>query len=72
MQGYARYGAPKREQCYLTRLKLEIDEYDRTGNKEQLINIANYASLEYQYPEHPLSHEDNNIGSVTRHSIKSG
>ena len=65
MQGWPTYGFDARFQ-YLTRLEKEVAKYRETGNKEHLINIANYAYLESEKPEHPGSHWDNGVKSVTR------
>jgi hypothetical protein len=67
--GHWRYGAPDKRQKYLTRMKKELEAYVKTGNVEQLINIANYAMLESIAPEHPQAHFDNTINSVTRHNF---
>ena len=64
--GGLRYGAPKRGKMYLTKLKKELAKYEETGNKEQLINIANYAVLESLHPEHPKPHFNNLVDSVWR------
>ena len=65
-QGQARYGKPRIENGYLTRLGLELKAYRRTGNQEHLINIANYCWLERGWPEHKKAHLDVGVGSVTR------
>lgn len=64
--GEIRYGKPDAKKKYLTRLKLELKEYNRTGNGEHLFNIANYCYLESVAPEHKNYHEQTNIESVTR------
>jgi hypothetical protein len=69
MQGFCRYGGPDKRQRYWTRLKLEVKEYQKTGNSEHLMNIANYASLEDYAPEHPKHHYDQFVDSVTRRKI---
>jgi hypothetical protein len=69
MQGFCRYGGPDKRQKYLTRLKLEVKAYERTGNAEHLINIANYAHLEEFAPENKKFHFDNTVDSVTRGKI---
>lgn len=38
--------------CLEDRLKL----YKETGNTEWLIDIANYAMMEFMYPQHPRAH----------------
>jgi hypothetical protein len=65
-QGFARYGNPDKRKKYFTRLKLEVKAYQKTGNAEHLINIANYAHLEDEAPEHPKHHFDQSVESVTR------
>jgi hypothetical protein len=71
-QGHAQYGGPERRQQYMKRMKLEVDEYVKTGNVEQLYNIANYALLESVCPQNPKFHRDTLIDSVTRNHIKGG
>jgi hypothetical protein len=66
IQGEARYGPPKKEQNYMTRMIMEVKAYKRTGNREQLVNIANYAYLESICPENPKFHWDSTVPSVTR------
>jgi hypothetical protein len=65
-QGYCRYGPPSRDKRYMRRLGLELRAYRRTGNREHLLNIANYAWLETQAPENKRFHFDNSVRSVTR------
>ena len=71
--GYLRYEqknkGPHRMQRYMSRLAAELDAYRRTGNMEQLLNIAMYAYLESRAPENVKFHYDNTIESVTRHSF---
>jgi hypothetical protein len=68
--GYAQYeiktGGPCREARYMKRLGLELRAYRRTGNREHLVNIANYAWLESQAPENKRFHWDATVGSATR------
>jgi hypothetical protein len=66
IMGEVRYGRPNAEKMYLTRLKKELKAYIRTGNQEHLVNLSNYAYLESGWPEHPKSHYDNTVKSVTR------
>ena len=68
--GRAQYGPPDARQRYLSRMKLEVKAYQRTGNMEHLINIANYAHLEAFAPENKKFHLDNGVESVTRGKIK--
>lgn len=67
--GQLRYGAPKRSQKYLTRLRKEVKAYIANGNQEQLINIAVYAFLEWIAPEHPRAYFDPTADSVTRGKV---
>ena len=34
-------------------LKLRLKKYESTGNTEFLIDIANFAMIEFMYPQHP-------------------
>jgi hypothetical protein len=72
--GYIRYEqknrGPHRRQKYLSRLKTELDTYVKTGNAEQLYNIAMYCYLETRAPEHKSFHFDNTVGSATRGRFK--
>lgn len=68
--GYAQYEAktkgPVKQNKYLTRMDRELKAYKRSGNREHLLNLANYAWLETQAPEHKNFHWDNSVDSVTR------
>lgn len=72
IMGIHRYdkGRPIRKAKYLTRLKGELEEYERTGNQEHLVNIANYCFLECEAPEHPNSHFEHRHKSVTRDKMR--
>lgn len=65
-QGNCRYGHPRRSKRYLSRMKAEIAEYERTGNAEHLLNISNYAYLESFRPENQKYHFDPTVESATR------
>ena len=67
--GHLRYGPPKREQNYMTRMIMEMKVYKRTGNMEHLINIANYCWLESEAPENKKFHFNATVDSVTRGKI---
>ncbi len=69
LQGYTRYGGPDKSQKYMTRLRLELRAYKKTGNMEHLYNIANYAHLESIAPENKKFHYDDKADSVTRRYI---
>ena len=64
--GEYRYGLPKKRQKYMSRLARELQAYKKTGNAEQLFNIAVYAFLESCQPENKKIHWDNTVDSVTR------
>lgn len=64
--GFIRYGLVIHRQGYMSKLETELKAYKRTGNREQLINIAVYAFLESYAPENEKHHFDANVRSVTR------
>jgi hypothetical protein len=64
--GSMRYGKIQASQLYLSRLGEELKAYKKTGNQEQLLNIAVYAFLEQYAPENKRAHFDNTVDSVTR------
>lgn len=64
--GSLRYGRIRAEQKYMTRLGEEYKAYKRSGNAEQLLNIAVYAFLESYAPENAKNHFDPTAESVTR------
>lgn len=64
--GFLRYGLVRNHQGYMSRLEKELATYKRTGNREQLLNIAVYAFLESYAPENEKHHFDNTVVSVTR------
>jgi len=68
VQGHHRYGRADRRQRYMTRLEKEVQAYRKTGNREHLMNAANYCFLECYYPEHPKTGYDPSVKSVTRSS----
>ena len=63
---YEKHGHPIRRQRYMTRLKRELEAYERDGNHEQLLNIAVYAFLESYAPENHKYHFNPEADSVTR------
>lgn len=67
--GHLRYGVPERRKRYMTRLKLEVKAYIKTGNIEHLFNAANYCALESMTPEHKNFHENIYVDSVTRGKV---
>ncbi len=66
--GHYRYGIPNAKKLYFTRLRAELRAYKRSGIRQHLINIINYAILEILAPEHPNHHwSKRDPNSVTRH-----
>jgi hypothetical protein len=61
---YERNGVPDRRKKYLARLKRELAAYEKSGNHEQLVNIATYAFLESYAPENARYHFDPTAESV--------
>lgn len=37
-------------------LKLRLDKYERTGNTEWLMDVANFAMIEFMHPRHEKAH----------------
>lgn len=65
--GALRYGdIPQRKKKYMDRLEIELEEYRKTGNHEQLLNIAVYAFLESYAPQNGKYHFNPAVDSVTR------
>lgn len=48
-------GFPKRVDAIAT-LKDKLAAYERTGNTEWLMDVANYAMIEFLRPRHPEAH----------------
>jgi len=69
VQGEARYGQVGPGKDYFVRIEREIRAYKITGNRENLINAANYCSLEFYYPNLPFTYFDNRAKSATRGKI---
>lgn len=67
--GHARYGKPKASKKYYTKAKMELREYRRTGNREQLLNTSVYCLLESIAPENKKYHFDPYRESVTRGKV---
>lgn len=70
--GSIRYGYPTTAQNYMSRMEAEAKAYRKSGNREHLMNIANYAYLESVAPEHENSHYDDKVESVTRKKFGGG
>lgn len=58
--GFYRYGPFRfivhHPKAPLDRLKTCLAKYERTGNREHLVDLANYAMAEFTYPSHPNAH----------------
>ena len=57
---YFKYGAvadayPKRVDA-IASLKARLDRYDHDGNTEWLMDVANFAMIEFMHPRHPEAH----------------
>lgn len=57
---YVKYGPiqqafPKKVDAIAT-LKLRLKQYLETGNTENLMDVANYAMIEFMLPKHPNAH----------------
>lgn len=48
-------GFPKRVDAIGT-LRAKLLDYERTGNTEWLMDVANYAMIEFMHPRHPDAH----------------
>lgn len=70
--GFAQYGGPKRRRKYWTRIKLEMEKFEKTRNMEQLLNIAVYTWLQSECPEGGPIHFDNTVKSATRFKVRDG
>lgn len=64
--GHYRYGNPNVDKQYMRKLGMEFQAYKKTGNYEQLLNIAVYAWLESVAPQNKKFHFDATVDSVTR------
>ena len=51
---------------WMKRMEMEIKAYKETGNGEHLVNVANYAMLEFMEPGVVM---DTSVESVTRSTI---
>jgi hypothetical protein len=57
---YCKYGPvaeayPSRVDA-IASLKLRLDKYAKTGNTEWLMDVANFAMIEFMRPRHPKAH----------------
>lgn len=55
-------------------LKLRLDRYAETGNTEWLMDVANFAMIEFMRPRHPQAHfrgtDDDHTGRVTAKGVQ--
>lgn len=60
LTSYYKYGEVKLNYPSLANaiesLKLRIEKYEETGNADYLVDIANFAMIEFMYPGHPNAH----------------
>lgn len=54
--GYIKENAKKRSVEYIPTLEKRLKEYKDTGNTEFLADIANFAMIEFMYPQHPKAY----------------
>lgn len=66
---YEKMGLPCSRKRYMTRMRLELEHYEKTGNRMQLINLFAYTFLESYAPENKRFHFDNTVDSVTREKV---
>ena len=69
VQGHFRYVKPSRRKLYARRAKMELENYEKEGCREQLLNVSVYGYLEAAAPRHPNFHHDAKKESVTRGKI---
>lgn len=53
--GYVKDAYPKRVDAIAT-LRARLDAYERTGNTEFLMDVGNFAMIEFMHPRHPQAH----------------
>jgi hypothetical protein len=53
-------------------LKDRLANYEATGNFEWLMDIANFAMIEYMRPKHPKAHFEATDGDTTGRRLNSG
>lgn len=56
-------------------LKKRLELYEETGNTEYLADVANFAMIEFMYPQHTKAHFDNisespGLGGMTYRDIE--
>lgn len=60
---YYKYGALANNygECLIDaieNLEIRLNKYKETGNKEFLVDVANFAMIEFMYPKHEKAHFD--------------
>jgi hypothetical protein len=61
VQSYYKYGwmsetYPNGLASAIGSLDKRLELYKQTGNREYLMDVANFAMIEYMYPQHPNAH----------------
>lgn len=59
--GYFRYevgnkGKVKKKYDYIKAIRTKLELYEQTGNTENMVDIGNYAMLEFKQGDHPNHH----------------
>ena len=59
--GYYKYGSVRKNlnggyEDVINSLEIRLKAYKETGNTEFLADIANFAMMEFMYPQHPKAH----------------
>jgi hypothetical protein len=54
--GYASENYPTGLASAIGSLDKRLELYKQTGNLEYLMDVANFAMIEYMYPQHPKAH----------------
>jgi hypothetical protein len=54
--GYIKENAVKNFVKYIPTLEKRLQAYKDTGNTEFLTDVANFAMIEFMYPQHPKAH----------------
>lgn len=77
---YFKYGAIKdnygeRLIDAIDNLEIRLEKYKKTGNMEYLVDIANFAMIEYMYPQHEKAYfnatdSEDNLEGMTINELK--
>lgn len=73
MFGFYRYGLSQNAEQHdaIKRLRAKLREYNQTGNTELLVDVANYAMMEFTNPEHEEAHfTSNDQGLLNKSRVK--